>query len=160
MPSERQDFQLLQGLLCSVVKYLTFPGYRDGKQLEVSCLILFKKREKVRKRPKKKERPLCFPGLQPEVGSHCSASKFAAEENKTCAAGGWASPPPSSLSRSRITCHHATLPSGSPPPPCRQPRKKKNAEVFFFFLMILPEVLGRWRRLLGSLRHLPAFLQD
>lgn len=31
MPRERQDFQLLQGLLCSVVKYLTFPGYRDGK---------------------------------------------------------------------------------------------------------------------------------
>lgn len=43
-------------------------------------------------------------------------------------------------------------------------KKKKNAKVFFcffvFFLMILPEVLGRWRRLLGSLRHLPAFLQD
>lgn len=55
MPRERQDFQLLQGLLCSVVKYLTFPGYRDGKPLEVSCLILFKKREKVRKRPKKRD---------------------------------------------------------------------------------------------------------
>lgn len=39
---------------------------------------------------------------------------------------------------------------------CRQPLKKQYAGVCFF-LMILPEVLGRWRRLLGSPQHLPAF---
>lgn len=61
MPRERQDFQLLQGLLCSVVKYLTFPGYRDGKQLEVSCLILFKKERKSEKEQKKET--FVFPGI-------------------------------------------------------------------------------------------------
>lgn len=66
MPRERQDFQLLQGLLCSVVKYLTFPGYRDGKHAVRGQLpdLIQKKGECQKKTPpKKRERPLCSPGL-------------------------------------------------------------------------------------------------
>lgn len=74
-------FTTQQELSCCVVKVLTFSRYRVEKQLEVTCLISFKKERKSEKGP------LCFAGLQPEVSFLSSPSKFAAQGNKTCAAG-------------------------------------------------------------------------